>query len=122
MGDLCGQLGVPARVVHGGAAGADTLAHTWAMRLGLEVDMMAADWATHGLAAGPIRNQQMLTDAKPDLVVAFPGGRGTADMVSRARHARVQVAEIVVTYPKTAEVYKKTELKIDQETENAESD
>jgi hypothetical protein len=37
-----------------------------------------------GRAAGPRRNQRMLEDFRPDLVVAFPGGRGTAYMVRRA--------------------------------------
>jgi hypothetical protein len=50
-----------------------------------------ADWNTHGRAAGPIRNQRMLDEVKPELVVAFPGGRGTADMVRRAREAGVNV-------------------------------
>lgn len=44
-------------------------------------------------AAGPIRNQQMLDDGKPDLVVAFPGGKGTADMVRRARVAGIPTIE-----------------------------
>lgn len=47
--------------------------------------------ATNGKAAGPIRNQRMLDEGKPDLVVAFPGGRGTADMVRRAKAAGVPV-------------------------------
>jgi hypothetical protein len=37
-----------------------------------------------GRSGGPKRNQQMLEEGKPDLVLAFPGGRGTADMVRRA--------------------------------------
>ena len=44
--------------------------------------------------AGPRRNARMLAEGKPDLVVAFPGGRGTADMVSKARAAKVEVMEI----------------------------
>jgi hypothetical protein len=36
----------------------------------------------------------MLLEGKPDLVVAFPGGKGTADMVRRARKANVPVKEI----------------------------
>jgi hypothetical protein len=32
-----------------------------------------------------------LRKGKPDLVIAFPGGRGTADMVARARKAGVPV-------------------------------
>ena len=54
-----------------------------------------ADWIRHGRAAGPIRNEQMLREGCPDLVVAFhddPGlGRGTADMVRRALAAGVPV-------------------------------
>lgn len=53
-----------------------------------------ADWVTLGKAAGPIRNQQMLDEAKPDWVVAFPGGNGTADMVRRARKAGVKIVEV----------------------------
>jgi UDP-N-acetylmuramoylalanine-D-glutamate ligase len=36
----------------------------------------------------------MLDVGKPDLVVAFPGGRGTADMVRRAKEAGVEVIEV----------------------------
>ena len=44
----------------------------------------------NGRKAGPIRNQQMLDEGRPSLVVAFPGGRGMADMVRRARNAGVE--------------------------------
>jgi hypothetical protein len=43
-----------------------------------------ANWKVYGRAAGPIRNMKMLLEGKPDLVVAFPGGIGTADMVKKA--------------------------------------
>ena len=33
----------------------------------------------------------MLTDGKPDAVLAFPGGRGTQDMIRRAMRAGVPV-------------------------------
>jgi ABC-type sugar transport system substrate-binding protein len=36
----------------------------------------------------------MLDEGKPDIVVAFPGGTGTADMVRRARKAGVVVIEV----------------------------
>ena len=35
----------------------------------------------------------MLDERRPDLVVAFPGGRGTADMVGRARSAGIEVID-----------------------------
>jgi hypothetical protein len=53
-----------------------------------------ADWATHGKMAGWLRNQQMLDEGKPDLVVAFSGGRGTADMVRRTKKAGVELIEV----------------------------
>ena len=52
-----------------------------------------ARWTELGGAAGPLRNAEMLTH-KPDLVVAFPGRHGTADMVRKARAAGVRVKEI----------------------------
>ena len=78
-------------IISGCARGADTLGIEWAEARGMEVARFPADWETHGRAAGPIRNQQMLDDGKPDLVIAFPGGRGTADMVRRARAAGVEL-------------------------------
>ena len=53
-----------------------------------------ADWHKYGKAAGPIRNQRMIDEGRPDLVIAFPGGRGTADMVRRALLAGVRVIEV----------------------------
>jgi len=79
-------------LMHGGARGADRLAGMWGLSRGVVVEVYPANWKEHGLAAGPIRNQEML-DAGPDLLVAFPGGRGTADMVRRARQAGLEVIE-----------------------------
>jgi hypothetical protein len=62
-------------------------------RIGVQTVAVMADWSI-GRKAGPIRNQRMLDEHKPDLVVAFPGGRGTADMVRRARKSGVEVTEI----------------------------
>lgn len=81
-------------IVEGGAQGADALAREWAIATGADLHQYEADWKRHGKAAGPIRNQRMLDESKPDLVLAFPGGKGTADMVRRARAARVPVMEI----------------------------
>jgi len=83
-----------ALVISGAARGADTLAESWAALFGVGLVRFPADWARHGKAAGPIRNQQMLDEGKPDLVVAFPGGAGTADMVRRAKAAGVPVNEV----------------------------
>lgn len=68
---------------HGGARGADTLADKAAKARGIGVHVYKADWKTWGKAAGPIRNQQMI-GSHPDMVIAFPGGRGTEDARRRA--------------------------------------
>ncbi len=82
-------------IIHGGATGADECADRWAhLYADIQVQAYPAMWSTHGNAAGPIRNKQMLDDGKPDLVVAFAGGRGTADMVRQARAAGVRVVEV----------------------------
>lgn len=85
----------PPVVISGGARGADSLAHDWAYRNSFEFLEFPADWEKHGKAAGPIRNQQMIDEAAPDVVVAFPGGRGTADMVRRAKKAGIETIEIL---------------------------
>lgn len=81
-------------IIHGGAPGADTMAGSWATLNGLSTSVFPAKWAEDGKAAGPRRNQRMLEVGKPDMVVAFQGGRGTADMVRRARAAGLRVEEI----------------------------
>lgn len=80
-------------IVHGGAHGADTLGGVTAKLLQVPCYVFPANWKRDGKAAGPIRNQRMLDEAKPDLVVAFPGGKGTSDMVRRAKDAGVEVIE-----------------------------
>lgn len=72
----------------------DALAHDWAVVNWTQFEEYKADWDTYGLAAGPLRNQRMLDEGKPDVVLAFPGGKGTADMVARARKAGVRVVEV----------------------------
>lgn len=80
--------------IQGGARGADRLARQWACTHPEIVRWECkADWRRYGLAAGHIRNARML-EWLPDLVVAFPGGTGTADMVRQARAAGVEVIEL----------------------------
>ena len=101
MGDLIRLRGMPCVIVEGDAPGADRMAGRWAERHAIDLRVEPADWKTHGRAAGPIRNAKML-EHNPQLVVAFPGGRGTAGMVRLSRDAGVDVAEIVPTVPTVA--------------------
>ena len=71
-------------VITGGATGADMYGDAWAHSRGIPHRVFPAYWKEHGHAAGPIRNKRMLTDGKPDMVVAFPGGKGTANMIKQA--------------------------------------
>jgi hypothetical protein len=89
------EHGPIAVVIHGAAVGPDGMAGEWAKARGIPVQDFPADWTAfkNRRSAGPIRNQQMLTEGKPDLVVAFPGGRGTTGMVRLAREAGVEVIE-----------------------------
>ena len=85
-------------LLHGGARGADAAIGRASQQLGWSALVMPAQWQLHGRAAGPIRNRELLEQAiaraeahsSPGyqasvLVVAFPGGAGTASLVQQAR-------------------------------------
>ncbi|WP_370587898.1 SLOG family protein [Synechococcus sp. RS9909] len=85
-------------LLHGGARGADAAIARAAHQLGWPSCVMQAEWQRHGRAAGPIRNRELLEQAIAQavlhtspgsiasvLVVAFPGGAGTASLVQQAR-------------------------------------
>lgn len=94
LDDIQDERGRFTCVITGDAKGADHWAESWAWMQKLRHLKFAADWTGYGRKAGPIRNQIMIEEGKPDLVVAFPGGRGTADMVRRADAAKVEVISI----------------------------
>jgi hypothetical protein len=90
LDELCVRHARELMIIEGGAKGADRFAADWADETGLPHARVNALWVKHYNSAGPIRNQAMLL-LKPDLVLAFPGGRGTADMVRRAEAAGIRV-------------------------------
>lgn len=70
-------------VVSGGARGADLGGEYWAELRKIPMKRFPADWnGPHKKLAGFIRNEEMARYATH--LAVFPGGRGTADMVSRA--------------------------------------
>lgn len=98
-------------IVHGDASGADSLAKEWAIERGVPHKPYPADWRNkegrtnvlmrldrygrkYDVLAGHSRNQKMLDEQKPKLVIAFPGQNGTADMIMKAKRARIEVVEI----------------------------
>lgn len=90
-------------LIEGEAGGADEMSIRWAAerndRAGrriVDVIGFPAGWdeppaGVPRRALGPIRNQRMLDQGKPDLVMAFAGNDGTDDMCSRARKAGIEV-------------------------------
>lgn len=96
--DACGGEMI---LIHGGQRtldretrqyhGADYLAHEWALARYVRIEVFPANWLKYQRRAGPIRNQEM-ADAGADIVVAFPGGAGTAGMVGIAGRASIPVA------------------------------
>lgn len=81
-------------IIEGGASGADTCARNFANKAGIKVTTVPAKWKELGNYAGFYRNNQM-ADMKPDLVVAFPGGKGTAMMIQIARKRDIPIKKIV---------------------------
>jgi hypothetical protein len=91
LGRLWTERGPITCLIQGGARGGDWMAAQWAKARGVTVAEFPADWKRYGRHAGPIRNRQMLEEGKPDLVVSFPGGRGTRNMVDQAEAAGLEV-------------------------------
>lgn len=76
-------------LIQGGAKGADSLAKEWAYEAGVHCAEVPALWHKMGDAAGPPRNDAM-AKLRPDLVVAFPGGPGTRDMLNTALRHKIK--------------------------------
>ena len=92
------------QITSGGAAGADTLAAEWSAERGLPAPIIfLPDWAKHGRAAGPIRNQ-LIVDAA-DFVVAFWDGksRGTLSTLRYAQKTN-KLAYAWIYDPETFEI------------------
>jgi hypothetical protein len=83
-------------LIHGGCSGADKIAGNIATDLGWkEIKIFPANWSLYGRSAGPIRNQQMLDDGQPTVIVAFhpdiTHSKGTKDMINRAKRKKIPV-------------------------------
>jgi hypothetical protein len=83
-------------LIEGGARGADSLAHKWASRNKVPTHTFRANWEEYGKRAGFIRNQQMLDEGKPNVVLAFftdihNKSKGTLGMIKIAQKAGVEV-------------------------------
>ncbi len=95
---LCERLdeyrkGCTAVIQGGHRAGADKLARDWAYSRGIQTityDFLGG----HGASGGPRRNRFMMEDAGADLLVAFPGGRGTKSCIKEAQRFGINVVVV----------------------------
>lgn len=87
------RFGPITRLAQGWQYGADQFGRRWGVNAGLAVVDYRADWGRYGNRAGPIRNTRMLKGEEPDFVVAFPGGKGTANMIKQANSYFVPVID-----------------------------
>ncbi len=108
--DVLDALSGVTHIIHGCCSGADDQGRIWAgYQPGVKHVPFEADWKNldvpgavirigkygpYNAAAGPQRNQRMIDEGKPDLVVAFPGGSGTKSMINLAKIAGIAVREI----------------------------
>ncbi len=77
-------------VIEGGAQGADNHGASWADNTGIPRVTCHSNWQKLGKGAGPVRNKTMLS-LTPRAIIAFPGGKGTANMCMQAEKAGVKV-------------------------------
>ena len=91
--NLRSLVGKPTFIIDGGAPGADLGAFIFTARRGYLGKSYHEVWNKYQDDSGPIRNQHILSDSKPDVVVAFPGASGTLDMKARAREMGIRVIE-----------------------------
>lgn len=80
-------------IIQGEARGADRLGKLWAKGRGIPTLDCPANWELYGKSAGYIRNKYM-AEMNPDIGVAFPGGKGTANMVKIMRERNIEVIEV----------------------------
>ena len=92
-------------VIEGGARGVDSLAGGWATQRGLINLKFPAEWERLGRGAGHARNKEMLVKGKPDMVIVFPGGKGTNNMRETALKHGVPVLRFCLDPGKASQVW-----------------
>lgn len=92
------EWGPDAVIIEGDAQGYDRIAGAWARARRLENIKVRVDGELDGYRddAPKRRNQRLLDQEHPEVFVAFDGGPGTRDMMSRCLRAGVRVYEVEV--------------------------
>lgn len=85
-------------IINGGARGADYLSSRWAKEHDIPLKTFKADWKTHGQVSVFVLNEGMLSESTPDMVLAFPGGDVTEDLVRQAKRNGIEVTRVLVAH------------------------
>jgi hypothetical protein len=93
-------------LIHGSVTGVGIAAEAWARSNGTPVVRYPPNWTLYGKKAEGLRNAFMIGDSRPDLVLAFPGGRHTADLIQKAIEAKIAVLAVPAGDPRVAELEK----------------
>ena len=72
-------------LISGGAKGADALVKQWAYQHQVPCLVVPAKWSQYGKAAGPIRNNFMLTMGHGLLAFPQAGSKGTVGVINKAK-------------------------------------
>ena len=81
-------------LIHGGSQFLGSDVEDWARETGVDVVRYPPNWQRHGKQAERHRNQFMLTDSRPDVIIALPGGDDTSELVSQARASGIHVLTV----------------------------
>jgi hypothetical protein len=94
LDDIHDTRGPITLIRNGGMTGADALSSRWAYERQVDTECVGALWGQYRKRAGPIRNEWMISRGT-DVLVAFPGGRGTANTIEIARrYHHIEVIEV----------------------------
>jgi hypothetical protein len=82
-------------VLVGKCRGVDELVASWAIRTGIPVTYYESDWLSFGAEADDVRNQALVAE-QPYVIVLFPGGKRTANLLQKAvdvKHQRILIVD-----------------------------
>lgn len=78
-------------LIHGASQFLGNVLEDWAREHEIDVVRYPPNWKKHGKQAERQRNQFMLNDSRPDVVIALPGGDDTRELILQARAAGIHV-------------------------------
>lgn len=81
-------------VIHGGNQCLGAPIEDWAREIGAHLIRYPPNWQRHGKQAERLRNRFMLTDSRPDIVLALPGGADTEELLSQARSQGIRTLSV----------------------------